>query len=309
MRAILAKPRTAAWTRTADPRRLAGRGAGGCPPVRWAASAAILAACVLALRGRVAAVDASGGLPGLGAFALAVSANAAANAVLVSAWRGLLAAAGAPLDGRVAARVWSSSQLARYAIGGAQFAGRAVAGRRHGVRASRGTMTALVEVGWSAAVTGAVALATAPWWLPPASSALAWAGALPVAALAVLLVRPDLARLDGLDRGAAARITALYTLNATLRLAAFLALFAAVGGSVTAEGLRAAGALALGQLAGWAAVFAPGGLGPREGATALAVAPAVGGGPALVLVASTRLAELLAEALFAAAARLRRPAT
>ncbi|MDP8970702.1 MAG: hypothetical protein M3N52_09475, partial [Actinomycetota bacterium] len=110
-----------------------------------------------------------------------------------------------------------------------------------------------------------------------------------------------------MGRGDAARLTLWYAANTGLRLVAFLLLFAAVGGSPTADGLRAVGAWALGQLVGRLAVFAPGGLGPREGATALTVFPAIGGGPALVLVAATRLAEIVAEGLFVAAARAARP--
>ncbi|MGH8906803.1 MAG: lysylphosphatidylglycerol synthase domain-containing protein [Egibacteraceae bacterium] len=327
-------------------------------------------ALALALRGRVAAVGGLPGfLPGVVPFAAAVALNTLANGVVVTAWRAALAAAGTPLEARAAARVWSVSQLARYTVGAAQIGGREVAGRRCGLPAWAGATTALVEICWSGAVTAAIALATAPWWLPGAAGLawLAWAAALPVAVLLVGLARPDLpprlaaavlgrlrraapttgqpqleqlrratpttgqpqleqlpraapttgqpqleqlpraAPTTGqpqLGRAAAARITGLYLLNSVLRVSAFLALFAAVGGTLPGEGLRAAGALALGQLVGWLAVFAPGGLGPREGATALAAAPATGPTAALVLVAATRLAELAAEALFAAAAHL-----
>ncbi|MGH8902455.1 MAG: hypothetical protein ACRDYA_12450 [Egibacteraceae bacterium] len=301
----------------------------------WAASAAILCACGLALRGRVAAIGASGGLPGVAPMAVAVTVNAVANSVVVAAWRGVLRAAGARIGARAAAWVWSVSQLARYTVGAAQVGGRAVAGRRYGLSATAGAVTTLVEVGWQAAITATLMLATAPWWLPGASDLawMAWVGALPAAVLAVGLVRPELllravaavlgwAPWQGiggsppnwvdrvrLPRADVARVTALYMLNTGLRLAAFLALFVAVGGSLGPGGLRAVGAYALGQLVGRLAVFAPGGLGPREGATALAVAPALGGGPAVVLVASVRLAELLGEALFAGLARLARPPT
>ncbi|MGH8929435.1 MAG: hypothetical protein ACRDZO_02050 [Egibacteraceae bacterium] len=300
-------------------------GAGYARVVGWVVSAAVLAACVLALRGRASAVEAGGGLPGALPFAVAVGVNALANGVVVAAWRRILGAAGAPIPPRAAAWVWSVSQLARYMLGAAQVAGRAVVGRRYGLPAWAGGVTAVVEIGWSGAITATIALAAAPWWLGDAANLgwLAAAAAVPAAILAVGLARPEvligavgrvlkrLGRRDAvgvrLGRAAAARITGLYLLNSALRVGAFLVLFAAVGGSVARDGLRAAGALAVGQLIGWLAVFAPGGLGPREGATALAVAPAVGAGPALLLVAATRLAELLAEALFALVARLRRP--
>ena len=302
----------------------------------WAATTAILMACGLALRGRITAVGVGGGLPSVAAAAVAVSANIAANGVVVAAWRRVLRAAGARINARAAAWVWSVSQLARYTVGAAQVGGRAVAGRRYGLPGATGAVTTLIEVAWQTAITATLALATVPWWLPGASGLvwLAWVGALPAAMLVAGLACPDLLlrassaaldwgplerltsrrvaeRLDRvrLRRADAARVSGLYALNSGLRLAGFLALFAAVGGSLGSGGLRAAGAYALGQLVGRLAVFAPGGLGPREGATALAAAPAIGGGPALVLVASVRLAELLGEALFAGLARLMRPAS
>lgn len=310
-----------------------------------------MVACGLALRGRMATINASGGLPGVAPVAVAVVTNAVANGVVVTAWRGMLRAAGARISTRAAAWVWSVSQLARYTVGAAQVGGRAVVGRRYGLSATAGAVTTLVEVAWQAAITATLVLATVPWWLSGTSSLawIAWIGTLPAAVLAMGLIRPELVlqavavmldrgpqrepgkwastlltrrgplkRLTGrrvagalhrvrFHRADAARVTVLYTLNSGLRLAAFLTLFVAVGGSLNSGGLRAVGAYGLGQLIGRLAVFAPGGLGPREGATALAVAPAIGGGPALVLVASVRLAELFGEALFAGLARLVRP--
>lgn len=294
-----------------------------------------MAATGLALRGRMDAVGDAGGLPGAAPAAAAVALNIVANGVLVQAWRAVLAAAGVPLAARAAAWVWSVSQLARYAMGAAQVGGRAVAGRPYGVTATAGAVTTLVEIAWQAAITATLVLATAPWWLAEAEGLgwLAWLGVAPAVLLGVGLVRPDvllrlvagvlawgpLARLTGdrlggavdrvhVDRGVAARLTLLYTLNSALRLAAFLCLFAAVGGGLRDDGLRAVGAYALGQLVGRLAVIVPGGIGPRESATLLAVAPAVGGGPGLVLVAAVRLAEIVGEAVFAAGARAARPA-
>jgi glycosyltransferase 2 family protein len=300
----------------------------------WAASAAILVACGLTLRGRMTMIDVGSGRPGIVSVSGAVTANAAANSLIVVAWRGVLHAAGAGISARAAAWVWSVSQLARYTVGAAQVGGRAVVGRRYGLSATAGAATTLVEVAWQVAITATLVLATAPWWLPGASGLawFAWIGALPAVVLAAGLAQPELLlrttaavlgwgpmkRFAGwrvaevldrvrLRRVDAARITVLYALNSGLRLAAFLTLFVAVGGSLPASGLRAVGAYALGQLVGRLAVFVPGGLGPREGATALIVAPAIGGGPALVLVASVRLAELLGETLFAGLACLVRP--
>lgn len=282
--------------------------------------AALLAVAAVALRDRVRAVG--GALPGPGALSLAVGANLAGNLLLVDAWRKLVAATGAALGLGEAARVWTLSQLARYALGAAQVPGRALAGRRHGVGATAGAVTTLAEVAWSLSLTAVVVLATAPAWLPGAGG-LRWltvTAVLPAGVVTALLVAPGqvlaaLGRLAGtgllarltrgrlaqgigqlhLDRRQAAALTVRYALVVATRVAAVLVLFGALGGSVPREGARAAGGWALGQVVGQLAVFAPGGLGPREGATALVVGPALGAGGALALVALLRLTEIVAE--------------
>ena len=283
----------------------------------------------------MSAVGQAGGLPSVAAFTAAVLINVGANAVVVQAWRAVLSASGVALGFRAAAWVWSVSQLARYALGAAQVGGRAVAGRRYGLSPTAGAATALVEIGWQTSITATLVLATSPWWLPAVAD-LRWLAILGVPPAAVLVAgllwprrllawlgwlagtRPvawlTRGRLGGavervsVDRAAAARLTALYALNSALRLSAFAVLFAAVGGDLGAEAMRVVGAYAVGQLVGRLAVFVPGGIGPREGATALVLAPAIGGGPALVLVTAVRLAEIVGEAIFAAGARAGRPA-
>lgn len=300
----------------------------------WAVSLAVLGAVAVALRGRWEEVAAAGGLPGPGPLAVALAANLAGNLLLAHTWREVVALAGPRLPARTAAWVWSASQLARYTLSGAQVGGRAVLGRGAGLTAVAGGVTVVVEVAWMASLEAVLLLATLPWWLP-AARGLVWlaaAGALPAAVLAWGLAAPaallratarvlsagPLARWTGAGPGRAlrrirptsadaARLTVLYAANTGLRLGAFLVLFAAVGGDLPGAGPLAAGAFAAGQFAGRVAVFAPGGIGPREGATALAVAPAVGGGPALLLVAATRLVEIAAELLFLGAARAARP--
>jgi glycosyltransferase 2 family protein len=301
----------------------------------WAVSIAILAATAALLRDRFTAVGEAGGLPGIAPSLLAVLLFTAANAVLADTWRRMVALGGGRLSWGAGAWVWSVSQLARYTIGAAQIGGRAVMARRYGLTGTAGAVTALVEVGWQTSITAAMVLATLPWWLPGAGDLtwLAWVGVLPVLVLVWGLVAPQallgaiaavanvgpLRRVVGarigraadataLTRGAAAELTGRFALNSGLRLVAFLGLYAAVGGTLDAEGvLLATGASAVGQLVGRLAVFAPGGIGPREGATALVVAPVIGGGPALVLVAATRLLEVVAELAFFVIARATRP--
>lgn len=300
----------------------------------WVVTAGLAVLGGVVLAGRWDGVRAAGGLPGVAPSAAAAGLYLVANALLAWTWQHVVLLAGARIGYRPAAWVWASSQLARYAVGAAQVGGRAVAGRRYGLPAVAGAVTTVVEVAWQTSLTAAVVLATLPWWLPGAGDLrwLAAVGVVPVAvlvagllhpqglvrAVAALLSRPPLRRLAGgrlpeaaralrLSRTDAARVTVLFAANTALRLAGFLVVFAAVGGDLATGWLHAIGAYAVGQLVGRLAVFAPGGLGPREGATALALIPAIGAGPAVVLVAATRLLELVAELAFFAVARGLRP--
>lgn len=295
---------------------------------------AVLGVAVALLRSRLASIGGPAGLPGPGAAALVVGANVLGNGLLIAAWRQLVAAAGTRVAPGPAARVWTVSQLARYTIGAAQVAGRAVAGRRLGISAAAGTLTTLVEIGWGVSLTAAVVVASSPAWLPDAPG-LRWVALLAVvptavvvaglvsprrvlATLASVLDRSPLRRLTGgragtalrevrVDRRLAAEVTAAYAAVIALRVAATVVLVASVDGSGDGAGIgiaRIAGAWALGQVVGQLAVVAPGGLGPREGATALVLAPALGAEAALLVVALIRLGELAAELLSYGLARL-----
>lgn len=294
----------------------------------------LLLAAGLALRDRWDAVGDVGGPPGALPVAVAVLLNVAGNALLAHVWRELAAVRGTRLGWRTASWVWAVSQLGRYGMSGAQVAGRAVVARRHGLSATAGGLTALVEVAWQVAIHGVVVLATLPWWLPGADG-LRWvavAGVLPAGVLVAGTVAPrrllralqrvvawgPVARLtrgrlgtaiDGIaiDRRRAARLTALFVLNTGVRFAAFATVLAAVGGAVPEQLPRAAGAYVLGQFVGRLAVFAPGGIGPREGVTALVMGPVLGGTGAVVLVAVTRLVEVAGELVFLGLTRLWRP--
>lgn len=291
----------------------------------------VLVGAVVALRGRVAGVGGAGALPGVGTSLLIIGLNAAGNLLLVDGWRALVAASGTRLSLGAAARVWTASQLARYTIGAAQVPGRALAGRRVGIGAAAGTLTTLVEIAWGTSLTAVLVLATAPAWLPGAEGLwwLAAAAILPTVVVVAGLIAPrpllagvagildgaPLRRLSGgrlstglqrvrIDRTLAVGVTGRYALVIALRVAATLALFSAVGGDLAADAVLVAGAWAIGQVVGQVAVFAPGGLGPREGATALVLTPAIGLEASLLLVALVRLGELVAELGCFGAARL-----
>lgn len=273
-------------------------------------------------------------MPGLLPVLAAAAVHLGANAVSVSAWRTVAVVGGARLSWPAAAWVWSASQLARYGLSGAQVPGRAVLGRRYGMSAAAGGITALVETAWQLAIMGVLVLSTLPWWLP-GSDGLSWlavAGAAPAAVLVVGSVAPmwllrlvargaswgPVRRATGgrlatglhgveLSRVRAARVTALFVVNTAMRLLAFGVLFAAVGGVVPGDLPVAVAAYAVGQVAGRLAFFAPGGVGAQEGAAALVLAPVLGGPVALLLVALVRLVEVAAELVFLAIARWRRP--
>jgi glycosyltransferase 2 family protein len=299
----------------------------------WVLSVCILAVAVAVLRGRWDAVGRAGGLPGPAFLAGAVALYLAANMVLASNWRRLVALVGPRLPRGTAWWIWSLSQLARYGISMAHVAGRALVGRRYGVTATAGAATTVLETAWYTSVVSSLALATIPWWLPAVEDLtwLAWAGVVPVAGLLAGLLHPEglirvVARLSrwgplqrlsrgrfaGLDekvrlrRRDTLRLTAWYLANTSLRLPGFLVLFAAVGGDVATDGLRAVGAYALGHLVGALAFFAPGGIGPREGMTSVVLAPVLGGGPAVLLALTVRLVEIVAELGFLGIARVAR---
>lgn len=284
----------------------------------------LLVVAVVALRAQFDAVGGLGGLPGPGIVAVALAANVVGNVLLADAWRAILAATGLRLSLGVAGRVWTVSQFARYSVGAAQVPGRALAGRRHGVGAASGALTALVEIAWGTSLTAVVALATAPWWLP-GSGGLWWVAAtaaLPAAVVVAGLVAPQrllaglgrlaatgpLRRMGGgrlaggldrvtIDRRTAAAVSGRFALVVLTRVVAVVTLATAVGADPAADGPRLAGAWALGQVLGQLAVVVPGGLGVREGVTLVVAAPALGVGGAALLAALVRLAEIGAELL------------
>lgn len=283
-----------------------------------------IVAAVLVVRAQWSEVRGTDLVPGALPVVAAVAAHLVADGVLVEVWRRVLRTARVELRYGIAAWVWSVGQLTRYTfVSGVQIGGRAVVGARYGVSLAAGAVSTVVEIAWQTSLTAALALATAPWTLR-ASGGLAWLGwlaAAPTAVLAALLAAPRrvlglLARIPvrrlsarlervRLGRGDAGAITAFFAVNTGLRVAAFLALFAAVGGDVATDGLLAVGAWALGQLAGRLAVLAPGGIGPQEGVTALVLGPTLGPA-ALVLVGVSRLAEVVAELLYLGVARILR---
>lgn len=291
---------------------------------------------ILAIQARWSDVEEAGGLPGAAPVAAAVGLNVVGNLVLAYTWREIVAVVGPRIAFRSAMWVWSVSQLARFTLSTAQAGARAVMARRYGITTAVAGSTAVVELAWFSAVDAVLVFATLPLWLQVAQGWgwVAAVGALPAAVLVVGMVRPDLLlrmaawalRLPGVRRirggtlaervdevqvsaGTSVRITAYFLGNFGLRLVAFLVVVAGTIGDLSGVLGIAIGAFVFGQFVGRIAVFSPGGIGPREGATALVLAPAIGAGPALVAVTAVRLAEIAAELLSLGLARAARPST
>lgn len=299
----------------------------------WVLLAGLLAVAGSVLWERRAAVGDAGGLPGLVPSVTAALIYVMANALLAWNWSSIVAVAGTRLRFRTALWVWSVSQISRYTVTLAQVGSRAVVARRYGVPATAGVLSTVLELAWMFVVTSTIVVATIPWWLPTAGDArwVAGVAVLPVVGIVAavahpqamlraadaLVRRPLVDRVTGgrlagvaervhLDRATMWRFVARYGTNTALRHTAFLVLFAAVGGDLATSALTAVGTYALGSLAGTVAVFAPGGLGVREGLIAVALTPVIGGGPALLLAAAVRLLEVIAELSLLGVARLAR---
>lgn len=298
--------------------------------VRWGLSLLLLVVVVVAVRDRWQDVDAAGGLPGALPVAVAVAINLAANLVLVFAWREQVALAGGRLPMRVAVPVWSQSQLSRLLFPGATFGARALLARRHGVTVTVGALTTVLELVWMLTILPLIVLVTLPWWgsLAAGWDWLAIAAVVPLVVLVAMVTAPApsarliarvLRRVPGVravvpseERLAAAdlrprdalELGGLYLANNLAREAAVVTLLAGLVPLSPTLVLTVVGASAVGRFVGMLAIFAPGGIGPREGVMVLVLAPVLGAGTALVLAAAARLVEIAAEAVLYVAGKV-----
>lgn len=238
----------------------------------------------------------------------------ATYAALIGAWNGVLGGWGESLPFPVAARVWAVSNLGRYVPGKIwAVAGLAVLAQREGVSGTAAAASALAMQAISLG-TGVVVVAA----LPQGARASVPAGALAVVGVAALgsivaLSATDLAGWIGRLAGRrvpvprvpprAAAVGAGATLIAWLAYGvAFWMLGRGVVGDAGPTLPLAIGAFAGGYIVGLIALFAPGGLGVREGILLGLLAPTVGVGVATVLAVSSRLLLTITELVAAAAA-------
>jgi hypothetical protein len=224
--------------------------------------------------------------------------------LLIAAWRMMLTAWGRGLDFWSAARIWTVSSLGKYVPGKVwAVAGMAVMAQQAGVGAGPATGSAIIlqvlAIGTGAAVaalTGWSSLRTA---YPGAQTGLAALLAISVVAAGVLLwpssVRRVL-RVAAPDAAAAAPPAGAVLFGIAANTIAWLgyglALWLLARGLLPGAGLsllRAIAVFTASYLAGFLALFAPGGIGVREGVFILMLQGPIGIGAATALAIASRL--------------------
>lgn len=242
----------------------------------------------------------------------AAAVTLATYALLIGAWRFVLAGWRERLDYGVAARIWTVSNLARYVPGRIwQIAGMAAMARQAGVSPWAAASSAVVVQLLAIATGGLVAGLATPTAAQPVLVAVTAVAAAAVAAAlsssrATSLLTAALRRVTGRDmrlepvaRGpmlAAAAVTTLAWIGYGVSLALF------VRGTVAVPPLPlrdAIGAFTASYLLGLILVLAPGGLGVREGALYAMLAGPLGPGAAVVVTVGSRLLMTATELLAA----------
>jgi hypothetical protein len=236
-------------------------------------------------------------------------------AVLIWAWRVMLASWDQRLDTWPAARIWTVSSLGKYLPGKVwAIAGMAVMAQQAGVAAWAATGSAVVlqalAIGTGAGVvgvTGAVALEAAH---PGARAALGALIAASAIGVGLVLWPPFMRRLLAtakVQSGAAAPRPIGVLLGIVANVVAWIgygtALWLLAQGLLPASRLDLASAIAVftaSYLAGFLALLAPGGLGVREGLFILMLQPVTGLAAATVLALASRVLLTITE--FGAAA-------
>jgi hypothetical protein len=237
-------------------------------------------------------------------------------ALLIWAWRFMLASWGQELNGWTAARIWTVSGLGKYLPGKVwAIAGMALMAQQAGVAAWAATGSAVVlqvlAIGTGAALvglTGAVALEAAHPGVRLALGALVVASAVGVA---LVLWPPVVRRLLRVARVPAEAVMAPKPEGVIAGIVVNVVAWVGYGTSLwlLARGIlpatqlelpRAIAVFTASYLAGFLALLAPGGLGVREGLFILALQQPLGIAAATVLALASRLLLTITE--FGAAA-------
>ena len=226
--------------------------------------------------------------------------------VLIAAWRMMLTAWGRGLDFWSAARLWTVSSLGKYLPGKVwAVAGMAVMAQRAGVGAGPATASAVIlqvlAIGTGAAVAALTGWSSLRSAYPGAEGGLAALLVLSLVAAGVLLwpesvrkvvrmAAPD-AAVGSLTPPAGAVAFGLAA-NTIAWLGYGVALWLLARGLLPGSGLgllRAIAVFTASYLAGFLALFAPGGIGVREGVFILMLQGPIGIGAATALAIASRL--------------------
>ena len=213
----------------------------------------------------------------------------------------------------VAVRIFMVANLGRYVPGKVwQIAGLAALARSRGVPASTATGAAVLGQGLALVAASAVGLGAVLGGPEPVASWAPWAAGGLVLAVAVGLLPPvfravaalwfRLARQDAppsLGSVHALRWLLLYALNWVLYAFAFWVLARSVG--VTAPLVPVASAFAAAYVLGYLMIFAPAGVGVREGFLVALLTPWTGAAPAGALAILSRIWTTVVELVPAAA--------
>jgi hypothetical protein len=232
-------------------------------------------------------------------------------ACLIVAWRAMLAGWGQRLDGWTAARIWTVSSLGKYLPGKVwAIAGMALMAQRAGIAPWAATGSAVVlqilAIGTGAAVAGLSGRRALESAHPGSGLALALLIIGAVAGVALLLWPPFLRRLLRLaapeaETGGPPAVTGIVigiVANSLAWVGYGGALWLLARGLLPDVGLRPGLAVAVftaSYLAGFLALFAPGGLGVREGLFILMLQAPLGIGAATALALASRLLLTLTE--------------
>ena len=231
--------------------------------------------------------------------------------ILIVAWRVMLAGWGQRLDGWGAARIWTVSSLGKYLPGKVwAVAGMALMAQRAGVAPWAATGSAVVlqvlAIGTGAAIAGLTGRRAIEAAHPGAQAVLLLLVLASVLGVAMLLWPPVLRRLlqltaPGADHRGAPPVGGIavgIVANALAWIGYGAALWLLARGLLPSVGLRPALAVAVftaSYLAGFLALFAPGGIGVREGLFILMLQGPLGIGAATALAVASRLLLTLTE--------------
>lgn len=225
-------------------------------------------------------------------------------ALLIAAWRRMLSAWGRGLDPWSAARIWTVSSLGKYLPGKVwAVAGMAVMAQRAGIGAGPATGSAVIlqvlAIGTGAAVAALTGWSALHAAYPGAGLGLALLLTAAVAGVGLLLWPGFLTRVLRVaapDAGPVAppvgAVVFGIAANAVAWLGYGVALWLLARGLLPRAGLGLLPAVAVftaSYLAGFLALFAPGGIGVREGVFILMLQGPIGIGAATALAIASRL--------------------